>query len=81
MDRMALLQPMFVDITWGAGGSTHELTLEMAANAQKFFGVEVLMHLSCTNLTVAELKAALQQARAAGLKNILALRGDPPKGN
>src|SRR5690606_27453622 len=80
MDRLAQLQPMFVDITWGAGGSTQELTLEIAANAQKFLGVTVLMHLSCTGLTVDQLKQALEKAKEAGIKNILALRGDPPKG-
>lgn len=80
MDRMALLQPMFVDITWGAGGSTQELTLEIAANAQKFLGVTVLMHLSCTGMSVEQLRQALEKAKEAGIKNILALRGDPPKG-
>ena len=41
MERMATLEPAFVDVTWGAGGSTRDLTIEIAANAQKFCGVEV----------------------------------------
>lgn len=52
MERMAKLEPLFVDVTWGAGGSTSDLTLAISANAQKYLGVEVLMHLTCTNLKV-----------------------------
>lgn len=52
MERMATLEPLFVDVTWGAGGSTSDLTLAISANAQKYIGVEVLMHLTCTNLKV-----------------------------
>lgn len=54
MERMATLEPLFVDVTWGAGGSTSDLTLAISANAQKYLGVEVLMHLTCTNLKVLE---------------------------
>ena len=56
IDRMAALEPAFIDITWGAGGSTKELTLAIAQYCQTYFGVEVLMHLSCTNMTVEEIK-------------------------
>jgi len=80
IDRLASLEPLFVDVTWGAGGSTADLTLQIAANAQRYLGQEVLMHLTCTNLHVDKIKAALKEARAAGIQNILALRGDPPKG-
>lgn len=80
IDRLASLEPLFIDITWGAGGSTAELTLQIAANAQRYLGQEVLMHLTCTNLSVDKIKAALAEARQAGIENILALRGDPPKG-
>lgn len=52
MERMATLEPLFVDVTWGAGGSTSDLTLAISANAQQYSGVEVLMHLTCTNLKV-----------------------------
>eukprot|EP01036_Dinobryon_divergens_P053852 gene53852-71964_t len=80
MDRMTSLQPIFVDVTWGAGGSTKELTTSISAHAQKYFGVDVLMHLTCTNMSVSQLKSALIAAKEAGIQNILALRGDPPKG-
>lgn len=80
MERMAVLEPAFVDVTWGAGGSTRDLTIEIAANAQKFCGVEVLMHLTCTDMTVDDIKDVLNKAKAAGIQNILALRGDPAKG-
>jgi methylenetetrahydrofolate reductase (NADPH) len=80
MDRMTSLQPIFVDITWGAGGSTRDLTFAISQYSQTYFGVEVLMHLSCTNMKVEDLKTILAAAREAGIQNILALRGDPPKG-
>jgi len=80
IDRLASLEPLFVDVTWGAGGSTKELTLQIAETTQKYSGVDVLMHLTCTGLTKAELKQIVQEARDKGLQNILVLRGDPPKG-
>eukprot|EP00981_Chlorochromonas_danica_P013041 scaffold5714_cov161-Ochromonas_danica.AAC.3 len=81
MDRMTALQPIFVDVTWGAGGCTKELTMAICEYTQTYFGVDVLMHLTCTGLKVEELKAILNAAREAGIQNILALRGDPPKGS
>jgi methylenetetrahydrofolate reductase (NADPH) len=80
MDRMTGLQPIFVDITWGAGGSTKDLTMAISEYTHTYFGVDVLMHLTCTNMKVEELKQILSAARDAGIENILALRGDPPKG-
>jgi methylenetetrahydrofolate reductase (NADPH) len=80
MERMTAMQPIFVDITWGAGGSTKDLTMAISEYTQTYFGTEVLMHLTCTNLTVDQIKGILKSARAAGIQNILALRGDPPKG-
>ena len=79
IERMAMLQPVFVDITWGAGGSTSNKTLEISETLQKYFGLDVLMHLTCTNMPVTEIDKALDQAREAGIRNILALRGDPPR--
>lgn len=81
MDRMTALQPIFIDVTWGAGGCTKELTMAICEYTQTYFGVDVLMHLTCTGLKVDELKAILSAAKEAGIKNILALRGDPPKGS
>jgi len=85
MDRMKKnLKPMFTDITWGAGGSTAELSLELALNLQKT-GHVANMHLTCTNMDkdgdpIAAVKDALQKCLDGGIRNIVALRGDPPHG-
>ena len=63
-------------MTWGAGGSTVDRTLEMSAYVQKYFGINVLMHLTCTGMTRAQMRDALKKTQDAGIKNILALRGD-----
>jgi methylenetetrahydrofolate reductase (NADPH) len=81
MDRMSSLQPLFVDVTWGAVGCTKDLTMGICAYSQTYFGVDALMHLTCSGLTTDELKLILKHAREAGIQNILALRGDPPKGS
>jgi methylenetetrahydrofolate reductase (NADPH) len=80
MERMTNLRPIFVDITWGSGGSTKDLTMAISEYTQTYFGTEALMHLTCTGLTRDEIKGILLAARNAGIQNILALRGDPPKG-
>ncbi|KAF9088733.1 hypothetical protein BGX23_007139 [Mortierella sp. AD031] len=77
---MCHLEPEFVDITWGAGGSRPAATLEVVSNVQKVLGVETCMHLICTDNPVHKIDKALQEARACGNQNILALRGDPPHG-
>ena len=53
---------------------------QICANAQKYFGVDVMMHLTCTGLTRVQLRSALTDAKEAGIHNILALRGDPARG-
>lgn len=79
-DRMAQLDPMWIDVTWGAGGSTADKTLEICINALKYHGLNVMMHLTCTNMPKEKLKEALQTCKDNGICNILALRGDPPAG-
>merc|ERR1719160_972434 len=69
---------MWVDVTWGAGGSTADKTLEICINALKYYGLNVMMHLTCTNMEVSKIKEALEICKANGIRNILALRGDPP---
>ncbi|CDH48474.1 methylenetetrahydrofolate reductase [Lichtheimia corymbifera JMRC:FSU:9682] len=80
MGRMATLEPYFVACTWGAGGSTQQRTLEVCSTAQSVYGLETLMHLTCTNMEKEKIDRALEDAKAAGIQNILALRGDPPRG-
>lgn len=78
--EMALQQPLFVDFTWGAGGSTSDLTLDLSTKAQTKHGVTVNMHLTCTNQQKELCDVGLMGAKKAGICNIVALRGDPPKG-
>merc|ERR1719387_501866 len=69
---------MWIDVTWGAGGSTADTTLSLCETAMDVTGLDVLMHLTCTNVTVDMTRKALQRCKEKGLCNILALRGDPP---
>ncbi|KAF9939808.1 hypothetical protein BGZ67_008916 [Mortierella alpina] len=78
--RMQSLSPTFVTCTWGAGGSTFEKTTELTAVAQTVHGLETCMHLTCTNMDRGKVDDALAEAKKAGVQNILALRGDPPRG-
>lgn len=79
IDRMSRrLDPLFVSITWGANGSTLSRTLAIASHAQRFACVDVLLHLSCTGLTREQIAQILGMAKSSGVRNILALRGDPP---
>ncbi|CAB9517675.1 Methylenetetrahydrofolate reductase [Seminavis robusta] len=81
IDRMTRrLEPLFVDVTWGSAGSTSARTLAVASFAQRYCGVDVLCHLTTTRMTQQQLLQALEQAKSCGIRNILALRGDPPKG-
>ncbi|XP_057491611.1 probable methylenetetrahydrofolate reductase (NADH) [Actinidia eriantha] len=80
MERMVAHNPSFCDITWGAGGSTADLTLEIANRMQNMVCVETMMHLTCTNMPVDKIDHALQSIRSNGIQNVLALRGDPPHG-
>lgn len=75
LDRMSMLEPLFMDLTWGAGGSTADLTLEISGAAQNMCAAEVMMHLTCTNMPTKDIKEALEKAKALGIRNILALRG------
>ncbi|XP_039136466.1 probable methylenetetrahydrofolate reductase [Dioscorea cayenensis subsp. rotundata] len=80
MDRMVAHNPSFCDITWGAGGSTADLTLDIANKMQNTICVETMMHLTCTNMPVEKIDYALGTIKSNGIQNVLALRGDPPHG-
>ncbi|KAF2264056.1 methylenetetrahydrofolate reductase-like protein [Lojkania enalia] len=79
MDRMHSFGPMFIDITWGAGGRLSSLTCDMVKVAQSVYGLETCMHLTCTDMAKPKIDEALKEAYNAGCTNILALRGDPPR--
>jgi methylenetetrahydrofolate reductase (NADPH) len=74
------LDPSFVSVTYGAGGSTRDRTIEITRWIKQDLGVEAMAHLSCVGATHEELAAILDRIHAAGIENVLALRGDPPRG-
>jgi methylenetetrahydrofolate reductase (NADPH) len=74
------LEPAFVSVTYGAGGSTRDRTVELVGRIRRVVGVEAMAHLTCVGHTRAELGAVLDRLRTAGVENVLALRGDPPRG-
>lgn len=78
--RMKALGPLFTDFTWGAGGSTSELTLQLTSAAKNEFGTVANMHLTCTNQKAEMAGEALEACKKLGVRNIVALRGDPPRG-
>src|SRR5207247_1272976 len=74
------LKPDFCSVTFGAGGSTRDKTLMIVDRIQCQHGLTAMAHLTCVNATKEEIRGYLTEARARGIKNILALRGDPPGG-
>eukprot|EP00933_Yihiella_yeosuensis_P025772 TRINITY_DN199_c0_g1_i4.p1 TRINITY_DN199_c0_g1~~TRINITY_DN199_c0_g1_i4.p1 ORF type:complete len:819 (-),score=253.25 TRINITY_DN199_c0_g1_i4:361-2817(-) len=78
--KMKALGPLFTDFTWGAGGSTSELTLQLTSAAKNEFGTVANMHLTCTNQGADMTEQALKSCKEVGVRNIVALRGDPPRG-
>ena len=78
--RLRELNPQFVSITYGAGGSTQDNTLEVARHLHCELGFETLVHLTCVKSSREKIDAFLGDLAAAGIENILALRGDPPQG-
>jgi methylenetetrahydrofolate reductase (NADPH) len=74
------LDPGFVSVTYGAGGATREGTVEISGTIKREFGVEAMAHLSCVGETTERLEEILRSIAGAELENVLALRGDPPRG-
>lgn len=74
------VRPDYCSVTYGAGGSTREKTIDIVDRIQREHGFPTMMHLTCVNSTKEELAGVIAEARARGIKNILALRGDPPTG-
>jgi methylenetetrahydrofolate reductase (NADPH) len=74
------LNPDFCSVTYGAGGSTRDKTLMIVERIQKQHGLTAMSHLTCVNSTKEQLGEVLMEAKRRGIKNILALRGDPPPG-
>jgi methylenetetrahydrofolate reductase (NADPH) len=78
--ELRALAPDFVSVTYGAGGSTRDGTVEITKALKDEIGFETMAHLSCVGETTEGLSATLDQIAAAGIENVFALRGDPPRG-
>ena len=75
-ESIAALHPAFMSVTYGAGGGTSKYTLDIARNIEKSHGVVSLAHLTCVNSTKETVKQRIEDIKAAGIENIMALRGD-----
>jgi len=74
------LNPDFISVTYGAGGSTRDKTIEISSKVKNDFKLEVTAHLTCVHSTRDDIAMILDEFRKENIENILALRGDPPKG-
>ena len=80
LPALSALNPDYCSVTYGAGGSTREKTLGIVDRIQREHGITAMAHLTCVGSTKEQLRDVLELARSLGIKNILALRGDPPGG-
>jgi len=78
--QLKAYDPAYVSVTYGAGGSTRRMTVDLVQRIKREAGLEAMAHLTCVGATQAEIKSVLDQLRDGGIHNVLALRGDPPKG-
>ena len=78
--ELRTLEPSFVSVTYGAGGSTREKTIEIVKRIRDEYGLEAMAHFTCVGATVPQLRQTLDEMTVAGIDNVLALRGDPPAG-
>src|SRR4029077_11909544 len=81
VSRLTDFHPSFITCTYGAGGSTQELTLEIVARVHREFQLPVATHLTCVGRTVDQIREYLRTTRDLNVQNVVALRGDPPKGD
>lgn len=79
VEKLRALDPLFVSVTYGAGGGTQANTLEIVARLKKDMGLEPMAHLTCVGASSAALHGFLRGIEAEGIDNVMALRGDPPK--
>jgi methylenetetrahydrofolate reductase (NADPH) len=80
IEELRALDPAYVSVTYGAGGSTRDKTLEIVSRIRRDHGLEAMAHFTCVGATVDELRTTLDRFRDEGVENVLALRGDPPQG-
>jgi methylenetetrahydrofolate reductase (NADH) len=79
-EELRICRPSFVSVTYGAGGSTRDRTIELVCRIKRNLGIETMAHLTCVGSTKQEIEEILKRLRDEGIDNVLALRGDPPKG-
>lgn len=79
VERLLPLSPLFASVTYGAGGSSQNATLDIVTHLKKQFAIETMAHLTCVGATQEHISQFLQRLRDAGVDNVLALRGDIPK--
>jgi methylenetetrahydrofolate reductase (NADPH) len=77
---LAPCRPSFVSVTYGAGGSTRDRTIELVTRIKNELDVETMAHLTCVGSSKGDIRKILDRLADAGIENVLALRGDPPKG-
>ena len=77
-EEIAKLCPSFMSVTYGAGGGTSKYTLDIAQNIKELYGVPTLAHLTCVSSTKETVKQKIEEIKAAGIENVMALRGDIP---
>jgi methylenetetrahydrofolate reductase (NADPH) len=80
MGRIARLGPDFVSVTYGAGGSTREKTIDLVSRIEGELGIEAVAHLTCVGHSKAEVEHILATLKQSGIHAVMALRGDPPRG-
>lgn len=78
--RLVEFKPAYITCTYGAGGSTQDKTLQIAARVRREFGLPVATHLTCVGRTADQIRDYLRRAVEADVQNVIALRGDPPHG-
>ena len=79
-EEIARLRPSFMSVTYGAGGGTSRYTLDIAKNIKEHYGVPTLAHLTCVSSTRETVREKIAELKAAGIRNVMALRGDIPAG-
>lgn len=77
-EEIARLRPSFMSVTYGAGGGVGQYTLDIVKNIESVYGVPTLEHLTCVSSTRETVKRKIEEIKAAGIKNVMALRGDIP---
>src|ERR671938_349664 len=79
LDELAQDEPAYVSVTYGAGGTTRDRTVEVTKWIKQELGIEAMAHLSCVGEPVGRLREILEEIGQSGIDNVLARRGDPPR--